>query len=178
VDEPGAATAGAAATYRELRQLVPAALTHGRQKPEARQAAQHAFRTGQVACLVATTVIEVGIDVPEATLVVVRDAERLGLSSLHQLRGRVGRGDRPARCLLLGDPAAGRLQVLTTCDDGFAIAEADLLERGAGELTGRQQHGHRRFRCLDPLRDLDLLRLAAGGGCEPLPPTWPENDKI
>jgi ATP-dependent DNA helicase RecG len=159
---PPAPADDAVATWRELSRLVPAVLAHGRQEADERRAAQEAFRDGGAPCLVATTVVEVGIDVPEATLMVVRGAERLGLSSLHQLRGRVGRGERRARCLLLADPAAARLRVLETCSDGFTIAEADLRERGQGELCGRLQHGHTRFRCLDPLQDLDLLRLASG----------------
>lgn len=148
-------------TYRELRALVKCALVHGRQKREERQRAQRDFVEGRVACLVATTVVEVGVDVPEATWMVVRGAERLGLSSLHQLRGRVGRGALGGRCVLVGDATVERLRVLESCDDGFEIAEADLRARGAGDIAGRLQHGHTRFRCLDPVEDLDLLRIAS-----------------
>ncbi|MEZ5990120.1 MAG: DEAD/DEAH box helicase [Planctomycetota bacterium] len=165
---------GAVGTWRELSALFPAALVHGRQKPAERREAQHAFRDGALGCLVGTTLLEVGIDVPEATWMVVRDADRLGLATLHQLRGRVGRGDRPARCFLVGDPANERLQRLAEHHDGFAIAELDLAYRGAGELGGARQHGRWRFRCLDPFRDHDLLGLAGGevpaaGGSEPSP---------
>ncbi|PIE21855.1 MAG: ATP-dependent DNA helicase RecG [Planctomycetota bacterium] len=151
---------GALATHRELAARLGAGLIHGRMPSEERRRAQQRFRSGETPVLVGTTVLEVGIDVPEATLMVVRGAERLGLSTLHQLRGRVGRGEKPARCLLLRDPAAERLDVLADCGDGFELAEADLRQRGAGDLSGVLQSGHRRFRCLDPLQDLDLLRAA------------------
>jgi ATP-dependent DNA helicase RecG len=154
---------GAVATFAELEGLVPSSLVHGKVKADARRKAQEDFRSGRRPCLVGTTVLEVGIDVPEATMMIVRGAERLGLSTLHQLRGRVGRGDRPARCILLRDPAAERLAVLAECHDGFELAEADLRQRGAGELTGLLQSGHQRFRCLDLLGDLDLLRAAREG---------------
>ena len=163
-DGPDADEHAALATHRELSGRVRCALVHGRLEAKQRQRAQEAFRSGQIDCLVATTVVEVGVDVPEATLIVIRDAERLGLSSLHQLRGRVGRGQQPGRCVLLGDPDNERLALLESCHDGFAIAEADLRQRGSGNLTGSEQHGHRRFRCLDPLADLDLLRRAARSG--------------
>ena len=162
-DEEGTAESrieGAHATWQDLSRVTAAEIVHGQMKPEARRRAQLAFREGRCGCLVGTTVLEVGIDVPEATWMVVRDADRLGLSTLHQLRGRVGRGDREARCFLLGDPDSERLAALEQCQDGFAIAEMDLRHRGAGELNGRLQHGHSRFRCLDIFEDLDLLRLA------------------
>jgi len=163
-DEGEVAIEGAMATWKELQGLGSAGIVHGRMKPEERRRAQQAFREGQCNCLVGTTVLEVGIDVPEATWMVVRDADRLGLSTLHQLRGRVGRGEREARCYLLGDPDSERLASLEQCQDGFAIAEMDLRHRGAGQLNGRLQHGHGRFRCLDPFEDLDLLRLAGKKG--------------
>ncbi len=163
-DEEDAGIEGAIATWNDLKQLGPTGLVHGRMKPEERRRAQRAFREGRCNCLVGTTVLEVGIDVPEATWMVVRDADRLGLSTLHQLRGRVGRGERRARCFLLGDPDSERLSTLEQCQDGFMIAEMDLRHRGAGQLNGRLQHGHGRFRCLDPFEDLDLLRLAGQKG--------------
>ena len=156
LDDPKAAIA----THADLSRVLPTVLVHGRQDRREQQRAYAAFRNGEVGCLVATTVVEVGIDVPEATWMVVRDAERLGLSQLHQLRGRVGRGGRHGRCLLLSDAASERLRLLESCNDGFEIAEADWRMRGSGELTGRLQHGHERFRCLDLGRDLDLLELA------------------
>lgn len=116
---------------------------------------------GRARCLVATTVVEVGIDLPEAELVVVLDAQRFGLASLHQLRGRVGRGQRPGRCLLLTRGDAARLAPLADPGaDGLAIAEADLAERGPGELLGLAQHGRWPLLALDLARDLDLLQQA------------------
>ena len=155
---------GALATFEELRGLVSARLVHGRQKPEERREAQRAFRVGEVSCLVGTTVVEVGIDVPEATWMVVRGAERLGLSSLHQLRGRVGRGGRGGVCVLVAGGGWERLEVLVECGDGFLLAERDLGLRGPGELVGRAQHGRWVFCCLDLARDGDLLAEWARGG--------------
>ncbi|MDP6424708.1 MAG: DEAD/DEAH box helicase, partial [Planctomycetota bacterium] len=143
IGEVDAGDDGAAATFDELRALVPTAMAHGRQQADERRRAQHAFCCGEAGCLVATTLVEVGVDVPGATWMVVRDAERLGLATLHQLRGRVGRGGQAATCILLAGPDTDRLQVLVDTNDGFAIAEADLRERGPGELTGRLQHGRR-----------------------------------
>ena len=123
-------------------------------------AALAACSEGRARCLVATTVVEVGVDVPEATLAVVLDAQRFGLASLHQLRGRVGRGIAPGRCLLLTRGDAARLAPLTAAPDGLAISEADLAERGPGELLGLQQHGSFRLLATDLARDLDLLQAA------------------
>jgi ATP-dependent DNA helicase RecG len=112
-----------------------------------------------VRVLVSTTVVEVGIDVAEATLLCVLDAERFGLSQLHQLRGRIGRGDRPGRCLLYyrGAESPDRLQALVAHDDGLAIAEADLATRGPGQLLGTAQHGMLDLGIADLTKDLDLL---------------------
>ena len=120
------------------------------------------FARGEATILVATTVVEVGIDVPQATVMAVLDADRFGLAALHQLRGRIGRGDRAGRCLLFHRGAEGgtRLAILAASDDGLAIAEADLAERGPGHLLGTDQHGALRLRIADLARDLDLLQDA------------------
>ncbi|MCA8978986.1 MAG: ATP-dependent DNA helicase RecG, partial [Planctomycetes bacterium] len=117
-------------------------LVHGRMDSADRERRLARFRSGAANVLVATTVIEVGVDVPEATVIVVEDADRLGLAQLPQLRGRVGRGSAAAWCLLFGKPvAADRLELLERCDDGFALAEEDLARRGMGELGGLRQSG-------------------------------------
>jgi ATP-dependent DNA helicase RecG len=119
---------------------------HGSLRPEDKRAAMRAFRSGEAQVLVGTTVIEVGVDVPEATLMVIEDAERFGLAQLHQLRGRVGRGATPGRCILvhgepLEGPAKGRLTAMCELSSGEEIARADLELRGAGDLGGTRQHG-------------------------------------
>jgi ATP-dependent DNA helicase RecG len=122
-----------------------------------------AFAAGAIDILVATTVIEVGIDVPNATVMVVEHAERFGLSQLHQLRGRVGRGAADSYCVLLapGQPeAVERLRVLALTQDGFEIARADMRIRGMGDFFGARQHGLPAFRFFDPERDDDLLTPA------------------
>jgi ATP-dependent DNA helicase RecG len=121
-------------------------MLHGGMKADDKRAVMRAFRSGEAQVLVGTTVIEVGVDVPEATLMVVEDAERFGLAQLHQLRGRVGRGERPGACVLLhGEPlegpAKGRLVAMTEMSTGEEIARADLDLRGAGDLGGTRQHG-------------------------------------
>ncbi|MEM9781912.1 MAG: ATP-dependent DNA helicase RecG [Pseudomonadota bacterium] len=141
------------------------ALVHGQMAPEARDRAMADFQAGRAQVLVATTVIEVGVDVPEATIMVIEQAERFGLAQLHQLRGRVGRGSGASFCLLLYDPplgetAAARLQTLRDSDDGFAIAERDLDLRGAGDLMGTAQSGLPRFRLADLERDTRLMAIA------------------
>ena len=115
--------------------------------------------------LVATTVIEVGVDVPEATIMVIEQAERFGLAQLHQLRGRVGRGAGQSSCLLLytpplGETARARLEILRESEDGFRIAEEDLRIRGAGDLIGTAQSGMPRFRIADPETDARLIEMA------------------
>jgi ATP-dependent DNA helicase RecG len=141
---------------------VKVGILHGRMDRAEREAAAGAFRRRELQVLLATTVIEVGVDVPSASVMLVESADRFGLSQLHQLRGRVGRGERRSWCILvagagLSDAAVRRLAVLERTTDGFEIAEADLLHRGPGELTGLRQWGAEGFRFADLARDRRLL---------------------
>ena len=152
--EAASAEAEAERLRAALRQL-RVGLVHGQQRASDRDATMQAFAAGELDLMVATTVIEVGIDVPNASVMLVEDAERFGLAQLHQLRGRVGRGEHRSFCILLSDAADDRsrerLRVLSGSSDGFAIAEADLLLRGAGDVLGTQQSG------LPPLRVASLF---------------------
>ena len=141
---------------------VRVALVHGRMKPAEKEEVMARFKSGGAGLLVATTVIEVGVDVPNAGLMVVENPERLGLAQLHQLRGRVGRGPGDSHCVLMYQPpltagAKERLGILRETSDGFAIAEKDLQLRGPGELLGVRQTGQVQFRVADLARDADLL---------------------
>jgi ATP-dependent DNA helicase RecG len=140
-------------------------LVHGQMKGPDKDAAMQRFAEGDLAVLVATTVIEVGVDVPAATVMVIEHAERFGLAQLHQLRGRVGRGEKPSSCLLLyakplTEAAKARLAIMRETEDGFRIAEEDLRLRGAGELLGTRQSGLPAFRVADLLRHHGLLGMA------------------
>lgn len=146
---------------------IEVALVHGRMKPAEKQAVMDQFKCGRVQVLVATTVIEVGVDVPNASLMIIENAERLGLAQLHQLRGRVGRGDQQASCVLLFSPPIGslakeRLNILRQTSDGFRIAEKDLELRGPGEVLGTRQTGMLQFRVADLARDQELLESIPG----------------
>ena len=135
------------------------ALIHGRVPADEREKIMRAFRDGKIDILVSTTVIEVGIDVANATVMLIEHPERFGLSQLHQLRGRVGRGAEASYCILLGDvgeEAAERLRIFVETDDGFEIARADLRLRGMGNLFGQEQSGEATFRIADPIADEDL----------------------
>ncbi|MDN4629465.1 ATP-dependent DNA helicase RecG [Erwinia sp. PsM31] len=151
----------AEATWEELKLALPelhVGLVHGRMKPTEKQAVMQAFKQGEIDLLVATTVIEVGVDVPNASLMIIENPERLGLAQLHQLRGRVGRGSVASHCVLLykaplSKTAQKRLQVLRDSNDGFVIAQCDLEIRGPGELLGTRQTGNAEFKVADLVRD-------------------------
>ena len=151
----------AEATYAELQQALPQlriGLIHGRMKPKEKAALMAAFKSGELQLLVATTVIEVGVDVPNASLMVIENPERLGLAQLHQLRGRVGRGTQESHCLLLyqhplSETGKLRLGIMRESNDGFYIAEQDLKIRGPGEILGTRQTGLMSFRIADLTRD-------------------------
>jgi ATP-dependent DNA helicase RecG len=155
--------------YEYLRDKVfpkfRAGLLHGRMKPEEKEAVMRDFVTGVIQILVSTTVIEVGVDVPNASVMVIEHAERFGLSQLHQLRGRVGRGAEQSYCVLLAsdkqtDVARERLGIMEETNDGFKIAEKDLEIRGPGEIMGTRQAGLPEFRVANIVRDLDILQAA------------------
>ncbi|MFJ5446494.1 ATP-dependent DNA helicase RecG [Methylobacillus methanolivorans] len=156
-------------TYESLRETFPqlrVGLVHGRMKPVEKQAVMAAFSAGETQLLVATTVIEVGVDVPNASLMVIEHAERMGLAQLHQLRGRVGRGAAKSSCILLyqdgklSETARARLRIIYESSDGFAIAQADLALRGPGEFMGVRQSGLPMLKIADLERDQDLLESA------------------
>lgn len=139
-------------------------LLHGQMKTSQKEMVMSAFRAGEIDVLVSTTVIEVGVDVPNATVMVVEDAHRFGLAQLHQLRGRVGRGDNQSFCVLVGDAstddASARLRVMTQTTDGFIISEEDLKIRGPGEFYGTRQSGMPALKVTDIFRDIPILELA------------------
>ena len=159
--------AAAEARFADLQPIFGdrVALIHGRMAADRKALAMAAFAEGRASLLVATTVIEVGVDVPAADIMVIEQAERFGLAQLHQLRGRIGRGGQTGACVLLygeplGQAAEKRLRLLRECDDGFRIAEADLELRGAGELLGTRQSGLPAFRIADLDEHGDMLRMA------------------
>ena len=155
-------------TYQELQDWFPdleVGLIHGRLKSDDKQAVMDRFKANEIQLLIATTVIEVGVDVPNASLMVIENAERLGLSQLHQLRGRVGRGNRQSHCVLmyqapLSENAQVRLQTMRETNDGFKIAEQDLRLRGPGEILGTRQKGSMEFRFSNPEQDAELFKQA------------------
>ncbi|SEK69304.1 ATP-dependent DNA helicase RecG [Ectothiorhodospira marina] len=158
------------AQLEEALEGIRVGLVHGRMKPRDKEAVMARFQAGEVQLLVATTVIEVGVDVPNASLMIIENAERLGLAQLHQLRGRVGRGEAASACVLMYHPplsqtAHRRLEALRNSTDGFEIARIDLDLRGPGEVLGTRQTGMMQFRIADMVRDQDLLedvKTAAG----------------
>ncbi len=175
----------AEASYRMLAEALPdlqVGLVHGRMKPAEKDSLMRAFKNGKIQLLVATTVIEVGVDVPNASLMIIENAERMGLSQLHQLRGRVGRSSTKSHCVMLYKPPLGqlarnRLAILRDTNDGFLVAQRDLELRGPGELLGTRQTGLPQYRIADLVRDAGLMpkvqlaaesirRSAAGKGDE------------
>lgn len=139
-------------------------LVHGRLKPDQKEAVMRRFRDGEVQLLVATTVIEVGVNVPNATIMLINDAERFGLAQLHQLRGRVGRGEHQSFCILVADPGTdegkARMNIMEATADGFILAEEDLKLRGPGEFFGTRQSGLPELKIANILRDTDMLELS------------------
>ena len=167
VNEDGEETAASAETrYKYLEKQMGAlgvALLHGAMNEEHKNSALENFKNGKAKILVATTVIEVGVDVPDASLIIIESPERFGLSQLHQLRGRVGRGTKRGVCILLVREESlvpERLRVLEKSCDGFEIAEADLAQRGAGEINGSYQHGDCGFKTVDLSKDIKLIKEA------------------
>jgi ATP-dependent DNA helicase RecG len=167
VDSEDAGDASAVARRDVLAGIVnaPVAMVHGRMQAQDRDAALDKLRTGEAGVLVATTVIEVGVDVPEATIIVIEHAEKFGLAQLHQLRGRVGRGEKASSCLLLyqaplTEGGKERLDILRKTTDGFEIAEADFKLRGPGDLLGLRQSGLPTFRVLNISEDANLIETA------------------
>ncbi len=157
----------ATSEFERVRGLLPGArvgLLHGRLAKDEKSRVMAEFKAGRLDVLVSTTVIEVGVDVPNATVMVIQNAERFGLAALHQLRGRVGRGTRPSLCLLMADQlnelSRRRLETLCQTTDGFRIAEEDLRIRGPGELLGTAQHGWPEFRVANLVDDVQLLTAA------------------
>jgi ATP-dependent DNA helicase RecG len=162
----------ATSTFVELTETmlkgIPCGLLHGRMSADEKERVMRSFVSGELAVLVSTTVIEVGINVPRATMMIVEDADRFGLAQLHQLRGRVGRGSERSYCVLLHDGSATavpeRLQVLAQTGDGFVVAEKDLLLRGPGQFLGYRQHGLPEMKMASLADDLDILTAAREAG--------------
>ncbi len=173
-DSETLSAANAEETYTHLQgelSELQVGLVHGRLKPAEKEHVMREFKSGKLSLLVATTVIEVGVDVPNASLMIIENPERLGLAQLHQLRGRVGRGATASHCILLfGDKlsnqAKERLQVMRETNDGFQIAERDLQLRGPGELLGTKQAGDLSYRVADAQQHSDLLELAQEVGAQ------------
>ncbi len=166
-DSPKVEAASAVAEHERLSALMPdleVGLIHGQLRSADKEEVMSRFRSGEIDVLVSTTVIEVGIDVPNATVMVIEDADRFGLSQLHQLRGRVGRGAHPGTCLLIADPTTDegteRLAAMVATTDGFRLAEEDLRIRGQGTVFGTRQSGVKDLRLADILEDFDLLVAA------------------
>jgi ATP-dependent DNA helicase RecG len=158
----------AIALYEELSEYFKAdarlGLLHGQMKNDEKEERMAMFKSGQLDLLVSTTVIEVGVDVPNASIMIIMDADRFGLSQLHQLRGRVGRGDKKSYCILVANPKSEsgkkRMQIMTSTTDGFKLAEEDLKMRGSGEIFGVRQSGIPEFTVADIVNDYNILEVA------------------
>nr|MCH9869401.1 ATP-dependent DNA helicase RecG [Serratia marcescens] len=155
------------AVYQELQEALPdytVGLLHGRLPKEDKDTLMAGFSRNEVQVLVATTVVEVGVDVPNASVMLILDADRFGLAQLHQLRGRVGRGERQSYTILLADPKTDygkeRLAALVETTDGFELAQKDLELRGSGDILGTKQSGMPDFKVGDPIKDLTMLTIA------------------
>lgn len=154
--------------YQDLQQALGdkanVALLHGQMKPDEKDTIMRAFSDNIYQVLVSTTVVEVGVDVPNATVMLIMDADRFGLSQLHQLRGRVGRGKKAAYCILVANPkndtGIERMQIMTETNDGFVLAQKDLELRGSGEIFGDRQSGMPNFKIGDPVGDFTILEVA------------------
>jgi len=155
--------------FAKIKQIfsgISSELIHGRLKSDEKHQIINRFQAGKTRILTATPVIEVGIDIPGADIIIIENAERFGLAQLHQLRGRVGRRGQPAYCLLFARTASRRLKILETETAGIRLAEADLKNRGEGQIFGYEQHGFRQFQLAD-FSDLDLIRAAAEAADDP-----------
>ncbi|WP_125573001.1 ATP-dependent DNA helicase RecG [Levilactobacillus huananensis] len=156
-------------------------LLHGRMKNEEKNAVMDAFKNNEFQVLVATTVIEVGVDVPNATIMMIYDADHFGLAQLHQLRGRVGRGKKASACILIADPknelAVERMTTMTSTNDGFVLSQKDLELRGPGDILGKKQSGVPDFKVGDPVADLNILSVAQQAAKETVAsPNWADKD--
>jgi ATP-dependent DNA helicase RecG len=154
--------------YEELKSGIfkntPIGLIHGKMKAKEKEKVMTAFARGDIKLLVSTTVIEVGVDVPNAVIMVIENAERFGLSQLHQLRGRVGRGDVPSTCIFISNSdsktSKDRLKVITSTTDGFKLAEADLKARGPGNFLGKEQHGLPNLKFADTINNTEIINIS------------------
>jgi len=188
-DALGANVKSAQEHAKELEKTFPdlrVGLVHGKMKTKAKEEVMEQFVSGQLDILVATTVIEVGVDVPNAALMIVENADRFGLSQLHQLRGRVGRGEHKSYCVLFegggGETAMARLKVMCDTNDGFKISEQDLELRGPGDFFGSRQHGLPQIQMAGAMSNMEILKSAQQAATEVLERdpmlTMPENQKL